>query len=45
MVQIRKFLGACSHMVYTLHTHHELLAKKMQMHDIITAYDGLEVEL
>ena len=34
-----------SHMAYTLHTDHETTAKKMQMYDIITAYDGLEVEL
>ena len=34
-----------SHMAYTLHTDHKTLEQKMKAYDILTAYDGLEVEL
>ncbi len=34
-----------SHMAYTLHSNHETLAKMMEEYDIITAYDGLELEI
>lgn len=40
---IKKF--CISHMALTLHTNHETLAKKMNQYDILTAYDGLEVEI
>ena len=33
-----------SHMAYTLHTDHKTLAKEMEKHGIITAYDGMEIE-
>lgn len=34
-----------SHMARTLHTDHETLSEKMKKHNIITAYDGLEIEI
>ena len=39
---IKKYV--ISHMAYTLHTDHETLASEMEKHNIITAYDGLEIE-
>lgn len=39
---IKKYV--ISHMAYTLHTDHDTLAKEMNKHGIITAYDGLEIE-
>ena len=40
---VRRF--CISHMAMTLHTDHETLAEKMAEHDIITACDGLEIEI
>lgn len=34
-----------SHMALTLHADHKTLAEKMKQYDIITAYDGLEIEI
>lgn len=39
---IKKYV--ISHMAYTLHTDHATLEEEMAKHDIITAYDGLELE-
>ena len=40
---IKKYV--ISHMAYTLHTSHDELENEMKKHDIITAYDGLTIEL
>ena len=39
---IKKYV--ISHMAYTLHTDHDTLAREMEKYDIVTAYDGLEIE-
>lgn len=39
---IKKYV--ISHMAYTLHTDHDTLAREMEKHGIVTAYDGLEIE-
>ena len=39
---IKKYV--ISHMAYTLHTDHATLEAEMKKHDIITAYDGLEID-
>ncbi|MBQ8840062.1 MAG: MBL fold metallo-hydrolase [Clostridia bacterium] len=33
-----------SHLAYTLHPAHEIVAKEMEKHDITVAYDGLSIE-
>ena len=40
---IKKYV--ISHMAYTLHTDHQTLAEEMEKHGIVTAYDGLSIEL
>ena len=40
---IKKYV--ISHMAYTLHTDHKTLSEEMSKHDIITAYDGLTIEI
>lgn len=40
---IKKF--CISHMARTLHTDHKTLSAKMEKYDVITAYDGLEIEI
>ena len=40
---IKKYV--ISHMAYTLHTDHDTLAREMEKHQIITAYDGLELDV
>ena len=40
---IKKYV--ISHMAYTLHTDHKTLEAEMNKHGVITAYDGLTIEL
>ena len=40
---IKKYI--ISHMAYTLHTDHKSLEEEMKKHDIIVAFDGMEIEL
>ena len=42
-----KYIGkfCISHMARTLHTDHKTLSKRMEEYNIITAYDGLEIEI
>lgn len=40
---IKKYV--ISHMAYTLHTDHATLSLEMKKHGIITAYDGMEIEI
>lgn len=40
---IKKYV--ISHMAYTLHTDHKSLEEEMKKHDIIVAFDGMEIEL
>lgn len=40
---IKKYV--ISHMAYTLHTDHETLSAEMEKHGIVTAYDGLTLEI
>jgi phosphoribosyl 1,2-cyclic phosphate phosphodiesterase len=50
VIEMKKSIGkdikkyVISHMAYTLHTDHDTLSKEMEKHDIITAYDGMEIE-
>ena len=40
---IKKYV--ISHMAYTLHTDHATLSREMEKHGIITAYDGMTIEI
>ena len=44
---LKPYIGTfcISHMARTLHTDHQTLAGKMRVHQIVTAYDGLNVEI
>lgn len=44
---LNKYVGSfcISHMAMTLHTAHKALSEKMAEHNVIVAYDGLELEI